>query len=88
MRFGPRISKLNQLPFPLQGWHSRKAFRRRPGLDSRAAPGGIDQPNRHTKLLVQFASKEVGGSRKTIPSALSYVCGLHTFQFASMSTWG
>ena len=54
----------------VQGRHGGKAFGRRPGLDARAAPGGINQPDRHAQFLVQFPAEIISRGRKAAPAAL------------------
>ena len=47
-----------------QGGVGRPASQARPGFGRRAAPRGVDQPDRHLLLLVDFPPEEVGDRRK------------------------
>ena len=69
---GARIAQLHQLVFLLQGRHRGEALGRRPGLDARAAPGGVNQPHGHSQLLVQLAPEVIGARGKPAPAAFGH----------------
>ncbi len=72
MECGARIAQLHPLVFLLQGRHGRKPFRRRPGLDARAAPARVNQPHRHPQLLVQLPPKVIRAGGKPAPAAFGH----------------